>query len=425
MIDFFATEISLLLEFAFAYILTCKFLDTHYSVKLTRLICVSIPFSIVCTLFETATEYNNFAWLLQFLLVLMAIYITFQIAFANTLLVYCLNYILIMAIQTFIAFFLIILPIELSYSQTAICGNIITLLVIIVLYIKVPLSYILTFLLRKKRMASVILINLFCVFITISAYHRNEIEGFYNFLIPILIMLTLLIIVNWELVINQLVTEKLAKKLKTYDEYIPIVDELINHVRSRQHDFDNQIMTLRSLPMTYNTYEDLTNALQDYDSYITYQQKDAYIMKINMKLVAGLVFQKIHQAEKDNKTINITLKTPFLYSNTPEYEIVDMAGILLDNVIEAIPENGTAQLILDSTKGKLKIITKNAGPVITEEFINNIYRRGYSTKPTNNKRGYGLHNLLMLIYKHKGEINVYNETRSDTNETLIVFEITV
>lgn len=425
MIDFFIIGLSILLEYIFTYILTCKFLDTHYSVKLTRLICVSIPFSIVCTLFETVTEYNNFAWLLQFLLALMAIYITFQIAFANTLLIYSLNYILIMAIQLFIAFFLNILPKELSYNATAILGNIVTLLIAIVVYLKIPIYRLLDFLLQKKRIIAVIVINLFCVFITISAYHRNHVEAFYNFLIPILFMLAILIIVNWELIVNQLMMETLKHKLTAYDEYIPVIDELIDHVRSRQHDFDNQLMTLKSLPLTCATYEDLSASINEYNAYLHDQHKDAYILKINMKLLAALIFQKVRYAEKNNKTINILLKTPTLTSKMPEHELVDILGILLDNVIEAMPENGTSQLILDCINDRLYLETRNVGPVISSQFINNIYRKGFSTKPSTNKRGYGLHNLLMHLYKNDGEINVHNATDPETNENLIVFQIYV
>lgn len=425
MIEFFITGLSILLEYIFTYILTCKFLDTHYSAKLTRFICVSIPFSIVCTLFETVTEYNNFTWLLQFILALMAIYITFNIAFANTLLIYSLNYILIMAIQLFIAFFLSLLPNELSYNATAICGNIMTLLVAIVIYLTVPIYQLLDFLLQKKRMLAVIVINLFCVFITISAYHRNHVETFYNFLIPILFMLVILIIVNWELIVNQLIMETLKHKLTAYDEYIPVIDELIDHVRSRQHDFDNQLMALKSLPLTCSTYEELSASIHEYNAYIHDQHKDAYILKINMKLLAGLIFQKVRYAEKNNKTINISLKTPRLRTKMPEHELVDILGILLDNVIEAMPENGTSQLILDCINDKLYLETRNVGPVVSPQFINNIYRKGFSTKPSAHKRGYGLHNLLMHLYKNGGEINVENATDPETNENLIVFQIYV
>lgn len=425
MIDFLIAEFSLLLELIFVYLLTCKYLVIKFTNKLGKFLCVSIPLSLVCAFFESSMEYNNFAWLMQFFLSLIAIYLIFQIPFANALLIYCLNYILIIAIQLFIAFFLTLLPGELSYSETAICGNTLTLVAIIVIYFKLQISNILNFLLRKNRVLAVIVIDLFCVFITISAYHRNHIESFYNFLIPILIMLTILIIVNWELIINQLLTEKLKRKLKAYEDYLPIVDELIDHVRSRQHDFDNQVMSLQSLPMTCTTYEELCANLGKYTTYIADQQKDANILRLNHKLVAGLIFQKMHLAKKNNCTLEITLKTTTLLSKIPEYELVDVLGILIDNVIDATPENGTSHLILDSVNNVILIKTKNVGPVLSAEFMSNIFRKGYSTKPSAHKRGYGLPNMVAILKKYKGNVVVRNEDDPETHETLIVFDIIV
>ena len=57
-----------------------------------------------------------------------------------------------------------------------------------------------------------------------------------------------------------------------------------------------------------------------------------------------------------------------LKSRMPEYELIRIIGILIDNALESTAPFGTAYLYLDSRQNQIGIKTRNKGSVKTNEF---------------------------------------------------------
>lgn len=55
-------------------------------------------------------------------------------------------------------------------------------------------------------------------------------------------------------------------------------------------------------------------------------------------MIAGMLFEKIKQAEVANLHIELSLHGLFKKTVTPETEWIEAIGILLDNAIEASPK---------------------------------------------------------------------------------------
>lgn len=97
-----------------------------------------------------------------------------------------------------------------------------------------------------------------------------------------------------------------------------------------------------------------------------------------------------------------------------------------DNALEAIGDDGTVTLHIDSTQGHVIFTTTNEGPLVTEEFKKKIFTRGFSSKPRSNditNHGYGLNNLLDLIKPYHGQLHLGNIETNDTQ--YIQFEVSV
>ncbi len=56
-----------------------------------------------------------------------------------------------------------------------------------------------------------------------------------------------MLFINLVIIKNGLVNEFTAKELLIYRTYNPIVEELIDEIRSRQHDFDNHLQALNTI----------------------------------------------------------------------------------------------------------------------------------------------------------------------------------
>ena len=110
-----------------------------------------------------------------------------------------------------------------------------------------------------------------------------------------------------------------------------------------------------------------------------------------------------------------------------EPDIVEILGVLMDNMIEASDNKGKCELILDSYDNHLEIVTINKGPKLTSDIQKNLFKRGYSTKTNtgNSQRGYGLYALSEIVKKYDGRVYVDNEYSPDGNTTYITFKIVI
>ena len=79
------------------------------------------------------------------------------------------------------------------------------------------------------------------------------------------------------------------------------------------------------------------------------------LLKINLSVVAGFVYSKITEAQKDQKELVVQVASRDLKSRMPEYELIRIIGILIDNALESTAPFGTAYLYLDSRQNQIEI----------------------------------------------------------------------
>ena len=200
--------------------------------------------------------------------------------------------------------------------------------------------------------------------------------------------------------------------------------DLIKDLRSKQHDFDNHLMAVRMLPYTYRDYESLKNALINYSDNMVSEYRESELLRINLSVVAGFIYSKMINAEKNGKTLNVIVRQHTLKSCMPEYEIIRILGILIDNALEAVDVPGSATLSLDSSQNQIIISTMNKGPVLSSDLRRNMFTYGYTTKAIDKQHhGYGLPNMKKLVDEYEGKICLDNRTISGQN--YICFEVTV
>lgn len=215
------------------------------------------------------------------------------------------------------------------------------------------------------------------------------------------------------------------RDIHNYQQYQPMLDQLISDILSKQHDYNNQLQAMKMLAYTHTDYESLSRELINYSAHMSYEFQDTNLLKINLRVLAGFIFSKVKQAQKENKRLQVLIRNEFLRTNIPEYELIRVAGILIDNALDSTSAGKSASLQLDSKENKIILITINEGPTITDELQAKIFKKGYSTKQhsDNNIHGYGLNNLLKITEKYNGEVLLENVTLNNT--THIKFEVII
>lgn len=188
---------------------------------------------------------------------------------------------------------------------------------------------------------------------------------------------------------------------------------LLADILGKQHDFNNQMNAIRMLPYTYKDYDSLSDAIANYSTFLEEEFNESELLKINLPVVAGFVFSKIKEAEQKGRLISVKIKNRSLITPVPEYDLIRILGILIDNAIEATKPGHTFSLILDSKNEHIRIQTKNEGGEISSELRKKMFVRGYSTKTSaevRTSRGQGLPNLKELVDHYNGKIYLDNET---------------
>lgn len=238
------------------------------------------------------------------------------------------------------------------------------------------------------------------------------------------VLIILFIIYEWQK--SRMDAEKRKAQLEMNSLYFEAYDQLIMLVRERQHDTKNHINAILSLAYTTENYDELIAKQKEYCGYVIAQnEKTKLVLSSGNPLIAGFLYSKIREAENYNISIDYKVGIEKAKTIIPEYELVEMAGILLDNAIEALNNMREEDFVrriyfsIKETEDNMTLVVANTSPHYEEVLTEHFFEAGYSSKGQN--RGIGLSKLKRLVQARKGNITVYNELRDKMN--YLTFEI--
>ncbi|MCM1264253.1 MAG: GHKL domain-containing protein [Butyrivibrio sp.] len=236
------------------------------------------------------------------------------------------------------------------------------------------------------------------------------------------ILIFLFIIYEWQK--SRLEAEKRKAQLEMNSLYYGAYDKLIMLVRERQHDMKNHINAILSMIYTTDNYEELAEKQKEYCGYVIEQnEKTKLVLTSGNPLVAGFMYSKIQEAESKNIEVEYKIEIGKETLAVPEYELVEMMGILTDNAIEALnnfnvdTEDGNhikkIYFSIKEMEEYIELIVANTSAYYEEDMTEHFFESGYSSKGKG--RGIGLYKLKRLVHERNGNIIVSNEMHSDEN----------
>ncbi len=332
--------------------------------------------------------------------------------FRDLFFIFAITYILIIVIQLPLAiFYSIILHIE-NRQILGLIGNCCTLCLIISIQSFFPLSRLYCYLSKKTTVFSILLFNLLISCFLVAFFYKLHLHRFDEIGLYLFFAFAIMIYLNIVLY-NQIgYIEKQKQRLIAYDEYFPVIDHLITQLRTRQHHHDNEIQSIISLMYTHKDYDSLTKAMSEYIDTLSEHQPPDYLLKMNMSLVSGFLYQKKRTAEKNGVEIHYHFHSYLLNSKVPEYILVELFGIMIDNAVEAVLPRGAVHIQISSTENSICFQTRNAGHQLTQDERTLFFSKGYSKKNssvTGKHSGLGLYYLKELVLeKYQGNLSIYN-----------------
>ena len=112
------------------------------------------------------------------------------------------------------------------------------------------------------------------------------------------------------------------------EQYLPLVEELIEQVRARQHDFNNQMMAVAAAVSAAQDLQDAQEAVTSLLQNVRLDGADKELLKCDSKVISGLLFGKMKQAELKQVCVEVTVAGAFLRHALSEADWVEVIAIL-------------------------------------------------------------------------------------------------
>ena len=359
--------------------------------------------------------------LIALVLIMAIIFILYKQDMRQTIYISIICIIIILLIQFMVVGILQILFIDIKVNFiNGIIAQIMGFSGVILVSRYIPLNYLYRYVLMNNKVFKYIILNIFVLLVSILLYWNIDINGALKNIVTIATISLGIIYVNFVLIKNGLKNEYVQQQLQTYENYIPVISELIQELRIKQHEFDNHIQTLNMIMFTNIDYEDRIRAMENYMNDIKGSSNLGDLIKLDNKVLAGFLYSKIKNAEELNIQFHILIKDYGFKLNLKDYEIIEIIGNLINNAFETGIEHNVVILKLKKEKDMNVIEVKNKHSYLKKENINKIFNKGFSTK-LGNRRGFGLYNIREIVRKYNGNIEIINEIYNDEN--YVVFRV--
>ena len=239
----------------------------------------------------------------------------------------------------------------------------------------------------------------------IMDYYRYKIDirDIFITLIAVTNFIISICVIRWLLYNNILHKEMLNQSNQN-----SVLTDSMNLIRAERHDHINHLQVLYGL--IYD--KQFPEAHKYLDNLNGNYRFNTQLINISNPTLSTLLQIKKTIAESKAITFKLNIASKLDNFKMSQSDVTSVFGNILDNAIDAVGNLGVEykkeiNFELDETLDSYCFIISNSGPAIEKEILNNIFKKGFSTKGEN--RGYGLATVKRLINNYRGKIH-YNGT---------------
>ncbi|WFA09984.1 GHKL domain-containing protein [Tissierella sp. Yu-01] len=419
----FETIIMSLFDLTSYLIISSKLIRNETSFNIKRLIKIIFLMASLSSIMGVigVSSFGKYSFIFGMLTSNIFIYFVYRKNLKETIYTYFISTVIILIIQYLALTILLVFNFDRSLDfEGGLLAQSIILPIIILIYKLVPLNLLFKFIEDKNRLFSGLILNMFIIVICILIYRYIEMERLLRNILVIAILSFGMLFVNLVIVKDGLRNEYEEKMLATYKKYLPIIDDLMKELRSRQHDFDNHIQAINMISVTSTDYESIVESMKRYIKDLDVDSEFRKLIKLDNKILAGFLYNKTRKAKECGISFQIDIKDYEFKTNVKDYELIEVLGNLIDNAFDTGVKNNCVILEIKEEKNMSVIEIKNKHSYLNSNTISKMFTPGYSTKSEKN-HGYGLTNVKKIVSNNTGLLSVYNETIDKHN--YIVFKV--
>lgn len=275
-----------------------------------------------------------------------------------------------------------------------------------------------------KSLLYTALICIIPIYIMIVSYVNNhKVNAWYSISITVIGIMLIIYLVKLQKSEYKIKQKNLEIEInKTYGK---VYEDIINNIRRKQHNYDNQITALFSLNKTAKSFEELTELQSNYYAAITSDNEYDYILSAcNEPVLAGFIYSKCISCKEQGVRVDCDIHVERWTVEILMHELVEILGILIDNAKEATLdgdfEDKNVSISINEFSYMYSIIVSNriAEDVVIE--LDKLFAMDYSTKGEH--RGLGLPRVKQICNKYRFEIQVSIDNNPERN---IVFSMNI
>lgn len=330
---------------------------------------------------------------------------------------------LVLVFEGVLTIFINLCDIAITSVVFAAISNVSLVFLSFVLYKYVRLDTVFNYVMSANSYIKSLLIDIFIAGFAYMLLVKTNFDRKADYTI-LFILASYMISINVETIYYQKRNDRQAKELENYEKYLPIVEEMVGYIRLQQHDFNNHLQAIQMLPLTHTDYSSLKQAVMTYGGSAGLIPAHLDVLKLNMKLVAGFLISKSEECMLRKRNIQIEIKNYSLQTIVPEYKLIEIMGILVDNAIEASSEEQYIYIQINSVENQVHFYISNPGPELTPQLRGLFFTKGYSTKQYDKKQhGLGLYKLKKIADRYNGMIILDNKVTD--GQMLVCFEVRI
>lgn len=339
----------------------------------------------------------------------------FRQNWSRTIMLYVFIFVLFMGIQFSIIWGMNAVYDDFAYNfiNGMIAQNIFMFIVVLI-YIKMPIEVVYDYIISRDRTFRMIIGGVFIISIsTLGYWYIDFDESMKNSVLFFIVSITV-VYITFNIMKSGLINKANEKELMLIKTLNPMIEELMDEIRARQHEFDNHIQAMKVIVMDMELEGKKATVLKEYLGDFEIKNEFGDLAKMEDKILAGFLYSKKKKADEMKARIFFEINNYKIDTILKSFELVEIFGILIDNALETGVQNNEIYFKIDKEKDMNVIEVKNRYPYLQKEMRNNIFKKGFSTK-SGKGHGYGLHNFKKIIVSAEGTIEISNISYADDN----------
>ncbi len=287
------------------------------------------------------------------------------------------------------------------------------LMIIVFIFPKFKMRRLIELLKDKEKLIIVSL--LVCITITMFCllnFKKINIISYYELFQRILFSICIIMIAFLVIRIGKykVKSKEIETELKVHMLYANSFDNLIDNIRSRQHEFDNHINTIYSQHYIYDNYEDLVEAQKNYCQLITSENKFNKLLVSGNRVIISFLYGKFAEIDKLGIEVSYSIDIGELLGYIPIYKLVEILGNLIGNAVESLNVSeiyNRLYVFMSEKESYFDIEIRNESDYINLSEISLFFTKGYSKKGEN--RGIGLYHVKSICDEYKLNLSCQNK----------------